>query len=348
MDLTTTYLGLKLKNPLVPSSSPLSRNLSSLKRMEDSGAAAIVLYSLFEEQITLESHTLNHYLTQGVESFPEALTYFPEAAEYDTGPKDYLEHIRKAKDALDIPIIASLNGVSTGGWVKYARNIQDAGADALELNIYYLPTDPNITGAEVEQIYLDVLRDVKEAVTIPVAMKLSPYFSALANMARQLDGGSADGLVLFNRFYQPDLDIENLEVVPHLLLSTSSELRLPLRWIAILYGRIEADLALTTGIHTAEDVLKGLMAGASVTMLASELLRNGVGRVGEILVDLERWLVEYEYESINQLQGSLSQINCAEPAAFERANYMRVLSSFAPDYLWRTGALGVVPGGGGG
>ncbi|HCB48269.1 MAG: dihydroorotate dehydrogenase [Anaerolineae bacterium SG8_19] len=346
MDLTTTYLGLNLKNPLVPSSSPLSRNLASLKRMEDSGASAIVLYSLFEEQITLESHTLNHYLTQGVESFPEALTYFPEAAEYETGPAEYLEHIHKAKNSLEIPIIASLNGVSTGGWVKYARDIQEAGADALELNIYYMPTDLNLNGNEVEQIYLDVLRDVKEAVSLPVAMKLSPYFSALANIAQQMDEGGADGLVLFNRFYQPDLDIENLEVVPHLVLSTSSELRLPLRWIAILYGRIEADLALTTGIHTAEDVLKALMAGASVIMLASELLRNGIDRLGEILVDLERWLVEYEYESVNQMQGSLSQINCAEPAAFERANYMRVLSSFAPDYLWRTGSLGRVPGGG--
>jgi dihydroorotate dehydrogenase (fumarate) len=346
MDLTTTYLGLKLKNPLVPSSSPLSRNLSTMRRMEDNGAAAIVLYSLFEEQITLESHTLNHYLTQGVESFPEALTYFPEATEYETGPAEYVEHIRKAKEALDIPIIASLNGVSTGGWVKYARDVQEAGADALELNIYYLPTDPMLTGAEVEQIYIDVLRDVKEAITIPVAMKLSPYFSALANMAKQLDEAGASGLVLFNRFYQPDLDIENLEVLPHLVLSTSSELRLPLRWIAILYGRTEADLALTTGVHTAEDVLKGLMAGASVTMVASELLRNGIGRINEILFDLERWLEEYEYESVNQLQGSLSQINCAEPAAFERANYMRTLSSFAPDYQWRTGALGIVPGGG--
>jgi dihydroorotate dehydrogenase (fumarate) len=346
MDLTTTYLGLKLKNPLVPSSSPLSRNLSSLRRMEDNGAAAVVLYSLFEEQITMEDQTLNHYLTQGVESFPEALTYFPEATEYATGPEEYLEHIRKAKKALDIPIIASLNGVSTGGWVKYAQNVEEAGADALEMNVYYLPTDPNLSGADVEGIYLDVLRDVKEAVSIPLAMKLSPYFSALANMAKKLDETGANGLVLFNRFYQPDLDVENLEVVPHLLLSTSAELRLPLRWIAILYGRVEADLALTTGIHTAEDVLKGLMAGACVTMMASELLRNGVGRLQEVLVDLERWLVEYEYESVAQLQGSLSQINCAEPAAFERANYMRVLSSFAPDYLWRTGALGVVPGGG--
>jgi dihydroorotate dehydrogenase (fumarate) len=346
MDLTTTYLGLKLKNPLVPSSSPLSRNLNSMRQMEDSGAAAIVLYSLFEEQITLESQTLNHYLTQGVESFPEALTYFPEATEYATGPDEYAEHIQKAKKALGIPVIASLNGVSTGGWVKYAKNVEQAGADALELNIYYLPTDPNLSGSEVEQIYLDVLRDVKEAISIPVAMKLSPYFSSMAYMARRLAEEGADALVLFNRFYQPDLDIENLEVVPHLLLSTSAELRLPLRWLAILHGRSDVDLALTTGVHTAEDVLKGLMAGASVTMLASELLRNGIGRLREILVDLERWLTEYEYESIEQLKGSLSQINCAEPAAFERANYMRVLSSFAPDYLWRTGALGVVPGGG--
>jgi len=313
--------------------------------MEDNGASAIVLYSLFEEQITLESHNLNHYLTQGVESFPEALTYFPEAAEYETGPDEYMEHIQKAKEALSIPIIASLNGVSTGGWVKYAKNIEEAGADALELNVYYLPTDPNLSGAEVEQIYLDVLKDVKAAVKIPVAMKLSPYFSAMANMARRLTDAGANGLVLFNRFYQPDLDIENLEVVPHLLLSTSAEQRLPMRWIAILYGRVQADLALTTGMHTSEDVLKGLMAGASVTMMASELLRNGVGRLKEILLDLERWMVEYEYESLSELKGSLSQINCAEPAAFERANYMRVLSSYAPDYMWRSGALGVVPGG---
>jgi dihydroorotate dehydrogenase (fumarate) len=346
MDLTTTYMGLTLKNPLVPSSSPLSRNLNSLRRMEDNGASAIVLYSLFEEQITLESHNLNQYLTQGAESFPEALTYFPEAAEYETGPDEYMEHIQKAKEALSIPIIASLNGVSTGGWVKYAKNIEEAGADGLELNVYYLPTDPNLSGPEVEQIYLDVLKDVKAAVKIPVAMKLSPYFSAMANMARRLADAGANGLSLFNRFYQPDLDIENLEVVPHLLLSTSAEQRLPMRWIAILYGRVQADLALTTGMHTSEDVLKGLMAGASVTMMASELLRNGVGRLKEILLDLERWMVEYEYESISELKGSLSQINCAEPAAFERANYMRVLSSYAPDYMWRSGALGVVPGGG--
>jgi dihydroorotate dehydrogenase (fumarate) len=343
MDLSTTYLGLKLKNPIVPSSSPLARSLSTLRRMEDAGAAAVVLHSLFEEQITLESHDLNHYLTQGIESFPEALTYFPEATEYQTGAKGYLDHLRQAKEALGIPVIASLNGVSTGGWIRYARDIEEAGADALELNVYYLPTDPFMTSTTVEQIYLDILQDVKATISIPVAMKLNPYFSAMANMAYRLSEAGADGLVLFNRFYQPDLDIENLEVVPNLKLSSSNELRLPLRWIAILYGHIHSDLALTTGVHTVEDVVKGLMAGASVTMMASELLRNGVGRVREILFDLEAWLIQHEYNAVSELQGSLSQVNCAEPAAFERANYMRVLSSYAPDYMWRMGALGVVP-----
>ncbi|MCB8967664.1 MAG: dihydroorotate dehydrogenase-like protein [Ardenticatenaceae bacterium] len=329
MDLRTTYLGLDLKNPLVPSSSPLTRSLDSLRRMEDAGASAVVLYSLFEEQITLESEMLNHYLTQGIESFPEALSYFPEAAEYHTGPDGYLEHLARAKRSLEIPVIASLNGVSTGGWVNYAKKIEEAGADALELNMYYLPTDVNLNSTEVEQIYLDVLQDVKASVNIPVAMKLSPYFSALANMAKRLSDAGADGLVMFNRFYQPDLDPENLEVVPHLVLSNSNEMRLPLRWIAILYGRITADLALTTGVHTVEDVVKGIMAGASVTMMASVLLQNGAEYVGKLLADLEQWLTAYEYESLTQMKGSLSQINVAEPAAFERANYMRVLSSYS-------------------
>ncbi|MFQ5398363.1 MAG: dihydroorotate dehydrogenase-like protein [Anaerolineae bacterium] len=330
MDLSTTYLGLKLKNPFVPSASPLSRDRAKMRQLQEAGAAAIVLYSLFEEQITLETQMLNEYLVHGTDSFAESLNYFPEAPEYQCGPEVYLEHVRWAKEALDIPIIASLNGVSTGGWVRYARDIEEAGADALELNIYYLPTDIHLTGVEVEQIYLDVLKDVKAAVTIPVAMKLSPYFSAMANMAHRLAEGGAAGLVLFNRFYQPDLDPETLEVVPHLLLSSSSELRLPLRWIAILYGRVQADLALTTGIHTIEDTVKGLMAGASVTMLASELLRNGIGRLNDLVTGLEAWLVEHEYDSVAQMQGSLSQINCAEPAAFERANYMRVLGSYTP------------------
>ncbi|MCA9928812.1 MAG: dihydroorotate dehydrogenase-like protein [Anaerolineales bacterium] len=339
MDLKTTYLGLDLKNPLVPSSSPLARELDSLRQMEDAGAGAVVLHSLFEEQITQETHTLNEHLMQGTESFAEALDYFPDASEYKTGPDAYLEHVRKAKAALSIPVIASLNGVSTGGWVQYARELEAAGADALELNIYYLPTDLNMSGSAVEQLYLDVLRDVKSTVSIPVAMKLNPYFSALANMADRLAAGGADGLVLFNRFYQPDLDLENLEVVPNLQLSTSQELRLPMRWIAILYGRVQTDLALTTGIHTVVDALKGLAAGANVVMVASELLRNGINRLQVLRMGIEAWLIENEYESLDQLRGSLSQVNCSEPAAFERANYMRVLSSYAPDYAKRVGIV---------
>lgn len=328
MDLTTSYLGLQLKNPLVPSSSPLMRTRDGLRQLEDAGASAIILHSLFEEQITQETRTLDRYLTQGTDSFAEALSYFPEAPDYHTGPDDYLEHISWAKRTLDIPVIASLNGVSTGGWIRYAREMQEAGADGLELNVYYLATDPALTGSEVEQIYLDVLKDVRASVTVPIAMKLSPYFSAMANMANRLDQAGADGLVLFNRFYQPDLDPENLEVVTDLKLSTSTELRLPLRWIAILYGHIQADLALTTGVHTVQDVLKGLMAGAKVTLLASTLLDHGIGRLAELLAELEAWLIEHEYDSVAQMQGSLSQINCAEPAAFERANYMRILNSY--------------------
>ncbi|MDX1688192.1 MAG: dihydroorotate dehydrogenase-like protein [Candidatus Promineifilaceae bacterium] len=334
MDLSTNYLGLELKNPIVPSSSPLSRHLSTLRRMEDAGAAAVVLYSLFEEEITMESKTLNEYLVQGTEIYPESITFFPEAPSYRmVGPDAYLEHLQAAKQALDIPVIASLNGVSTGGWIDYARHIEDAGADALELNIYYIPTHLELSGAEVEEIYLDVLRDVRAEVDIPVAMKLSPYFSSMANMAKRLADGGADGLVLFNRFYQPDLDLEELDVVPNLVLSDSHELRLPLRWIAILYGRVDTDLALTTGVHTVDDVLKGLAAGAQVTMMASELLENGLGRIGEMLADLAMWLVENEYESLDELRGSLSQINVSAPAAFERANYIQVVSSYGPGYV---------------
>ena len=334
MDLSTSYLGLDLKNPIVPSSSPLSRHISTLRRMEDAGAGAVVLYSLFEEEINMESKTLNEYLIQGTEIYPESITFFPEATSYRLiGPDAYLEHVQQAKAALDIPVIASLNGVSTGGWIEYARNIEQAGADALELNVYFLPTQVELEGREVEQIYLDILRDVKAVVDIPVAMKLSPYFSAMANMAKRLNDGGADGLVLFNRFYQPDLDLENLEIVPNLVLSNSHELRLPLRWIAILYGRIDADFALTTGVHTTADVLKGLAAGAAVTMMASELLQSGLGRIGEILADMALWLVENEYDSLDQLRGSLSQINVAAPAAFERANYVQVVSSYGPGYI---------------
>lgn len=333
MDLRTTYLGLDLKNPLVASPSPLARDMANIRRMEDSGAAAVVLHSLFEEEINMESHALDRYLSEGTESYAEALTYFPEAPSYRAiGPDAYLEHIFRAKQAVDIPIIASLNGVSTGGWIRYAKEMEGAGADALELNIYYLPTRLDLTGQEVEDIYVNLVRDVRASVNIPIAVKLSPYFSATANMMHRLSASGANGLVLFNRFYQPDLDLENLEVVPNLILSRSDEMRLPLRWIAILHGRIAADLALTTGVHTAEDALKAVAAGANVAMMTSEILLNGIGRFHEILVDMQRWLEEREYLSVRELHGSLSQNNVAAPAAFERANYIQIVKSYAPTF----------------
>lgn len=331
MDLSTTYLGLKLKHPVMPSASPLSQTLDGIRRLEDAGASAIVMYSLFEEQIEGESHLLDHYLSVGTESHAEAVTYYPDLKRYNVGPDGYLWQISHAKAAVDVPIIASLNGISTGGWVEYARYIQDAGADALELNIYLIATDFHTTAAEVEERYLDVVRAVKSQVSIPVAVKIGPYFSSFANMAMRLSDAGADGLVLFNRFYQPDFDLEELRVTPNLVLSSRHELRLPLRWLAILYGRIEADMALTSGVHSHEDVLKGLMAGAKVTMMASELLRNGVHRIGEIVNDLQQWLESHEYDSVAQMQGSMSQKNVAEPDVFERANYMKVLQSWRSD-----------------
>jgi dihydroorotate dehydrogenase (fumarate) len=331
MDLTTSYMGLTLDHPVVPSSSPLSQGLDRMRRLEDGGAPAIIMYSLFEEQITAESQVLDHYLTYGIDSYSEALSYFPDIANYNVGPDDYLELIAQAKSALSIPIIGSLNGVSSGGWIDYARYIEEAGADGLELNIYYVATDPAMTAHNVEQMYLDVVTDVKRTVSIPVAVKLGPYFSAFANMAKRLQGAGADALVLFNRFYQPDIDLESLEVAPNLVLSNPHELRLPLRWIAILYGRVATDLAVTGGVASHLDVLKSIMAGASVTMLASELLRYGEGRINEIRMELTRWMEEHEYESIRQMCGSMSQLNVAEPAAFERANYMKVLQSWKQD-----------------
>lgn len=330
MSLTTNYLGLVLRNPIVASSSPLSHTVDSIRRLEDAGASAVVMYSLFEEQITFDSFYVDHYLRSGINSYAESLSFFPEMDRYNVWPDEYLNLIRRAKEAVDIPIIGSLNGVSVGGWINYAGLIEDAGADALELNIYYVPTNLDLAGPEVENIYLDMLRGVKRTVTIPLAMKLSPYFSSLGNIAKRLVDEGADGLVLFNRFYQPDLDLETLQVAPRLVLSNSNELRLPLRWVAILYGRLLADLAITTGVHTSEDVLKGLMAGAKVTMMASELLQNGVRRIKEILSEIETWMEEREYASVAQMIGSMSQQHCAEPAAFERANYMKVLDSYSP------------------
>ena len=333
MDLRTTYLGLDLKNPLVASASPLARELSNIRRMEDAGAAAVVLNSLFEEEINQESHALDRYLSEGTESYAEALTYFPEAPSYKAiGPDAYLEHIFRAKQAVDIPIIASLNGVSSGGWIRYAKEMEGAGADALELNIYYVPTRIDLSSAEVEQIYINLVHDVRASINIPIAVKLSPYFSSTANMMHRLSEAGANGLVLFNRFYQPDLDLENLEVVPNLILSKSDEMRLPLRWIAILYGRIAADMALTTGVHNAEDALKAVAAGANVAMMTSEILLNGIGRFSEILTEMKLWLEEREYISIRELHGSLSQVNVAAPAAFERANYIQIVKSYAPTF----------------
>jgi dihydroorotate dehydrogenase (fumarate) len=328
MDLNTTYLGLKLRTPLVVAASPLSEEIDSLKRMEDAGAAAVVLYSLFEEQLRQDRAELAHNLEQGTESFAESLTYFPEPEEFHLGPEEYLKHIAKAKKATRLPIIASLNGSSAGGWTQYAKQIQQAGADALELNIYHIPTDPNLSGAAVEQTYLDILKAAKSEVTIPVAVKLSPFFSNFANMAKRLDDAGANGLVLFNRFYQPDIDLETLEVKPNILLSTPMAMRVPLRWIAILYGHVRANLAATSGIHRASDVLKMLMAGADVTMLCSVLIRHGVRQISTIERDLVAWLEEHEYESVSQLKGSLSQKNCPAPAEFERAQYMRAISNY--------------------
>lgn len=328
IDLSTQYLGLKLKNPLVASASPLSKKVDTVKKLEDAGIGAVVMYSLFEEQIIHESHALDYFLSHGTESFSEALTYFPDMEHYNVGPDGYLDIIRKLKESVQVPVIASLNGISTGGWVDYARKMEQAGADALELNIYFLPTDLELEGIALEDAYVELVRSVRAQVKIPLAVKLSPYFTALPNFARKLVGAGANGLVLFNRFYQPDLDIETLEVVPDLVLSTSDELRLPLRWTAILYGRLQADLALTTGVHSVEDVVKATMAGARVSMMASELLSRGIGRVSEILADLEKWLETYEYHSIQQMLGSMSQQAVADPAAFERANYMKVLQSF--------------------
>jgi dihydroorotate dehydrogenase (fumarate) len=328
MDLTANYLGLKLRSPLVVSASPLSEDVDNIKRMEDAGAAAVVLYSLFEEQLRQDRLELHQNLQQGTESFAEALTYFPDAGEYRLGPEEYLKHIAAAKKATRIPIIASLNGSSAGGWTDYAKQIQQAGADALELNIYYIPTDMNLTGTEVEMTYLDILKSVKSNVTIPVAVKLSPFFSNFANMAKRLDQAGANGLVLFNRFYQPDIELETLEVKPNILLSTPMAMRLPLRWIALLHGRVNASLAATSGIHRASDALKMLMAGADVTMLCSTLLRHGIPQIAAIERDLIAWLTEHEYESVSQLKGSLSQKNCPEPAAFERAQYMKAITGY--------------------
>jgi len=331
-DTSTTYLGMDLKNPLVASPSPLCEDVDNIVKMEEMGMAAVVLHSLFEEQISLESQELNRYLVQGTERFAESLTYFPDLDTFELQPEAYLDHLARAKDAVDIPVMGSLNGVSTGGWLEYAESIEDAGADALELNIYYIPTDTGMEGEEVDGIYIDLVSEVGDTIDIPFSVKLSPYFSSLPNMARRLGPGEAgaDGLVLFNRFYQPDLDVENLEVTPDLVLSTSEELRLRIRWAAILFDRIKADIAVTGGVHTGIDVVKSVMAGANVAMMTSALLQNGIGHVSGVLEELVGWMEEHGYSSIRDMQGTLSQRSVGEPAAFERANYMKVLHAYNP------------------
>ncbi len=328
VDLSTTYLGIKLKNPLVASSSPLTQKVESIQKMEEAGVSAVVLYSLFEEQIVQESLKLHHDLLRGSESYAEALSYLPDYGQYSIGPEKYIDHIKKVKKAVNIPVIGSLNGVTTGGWIEYAQKIEQAGADALELNLYYLAADPEMTSSALEDNYIHLVQDIRSQIDIPIAVKLSPFFTALPNFARRLQQAGANGLVLFNRFYQPDLDLESLEVVPNLVLSNSYEVRLPLRWIAILYGKIGVDFALTSGVHTAEDMLKAVMAGANVTTIASTLLQNGIEASTNILSTAKKWMEDHEYESISQMRGSMSQQAVGDPATFERANYMRVLSSY--------------------
>ncbi|PDV98068.1 dihydroorotate dehydrogenase-like protein [Candidatus Chloroploca asiatica] len=329
VDLTTSYLGLPLRTPLVASASPISQRVDKVKRLEEAGLAAIVMYSLFEEQIIHQSLEIDYLLSHGADSFAEALSYLPDTGRYSIGPERYIEQLHKLKKSVDIPVIGSLNGVSPGGWVHYAQLMQEAGADAVELNIYYIPTDPAITSADLEQTYVDLVRAVRAEITIPLAVKLSPQFTALPNLAMRLADAGANGLVLFNRFYQADFDLENLNVVPSLTLSTPDEVRLPLREVAILYGRVPVDFAITSGIHSASEVLKAMMAGARVAMMASALLvGNATAHVRDMLHDLQAWMEEHEYESIAMMQGSMSQKAVAEPAAFERANYMKVLGAY--------------------
>ncbi len=330
VDLATTYLGLQLEHPVVASASPLTGDLSSLRRLEEGGAAAVVLPSLFEEQIEHEELQVAELWDLGSESFAEAHSgYFPELADYNTGPDAYLRLVEEARRVVGIPVIASLNGISRGGWLRYAALLESAGAQALELNIYLIATDPDRTADEVEERYLDLVAAVRAAVSIPLAVKVGPFFSSMANMAGRLVAAGADGLVLFNRFYQPDIDLEHLAVSPNLELSTSSELRLPLRWTAILHGRVAASLAVTTGVHQGVDVIKALLAGADVTMTTAALLRHGPGHAGRLRDELRQWLAEGEYQSVSQMRGSLSQLNAPDPEAFERANYMRALVTFA-------------------
>ncbi|MFP4528482.1 MAG: dihydroorotate dehydrogenase-like protein [Candidatus Kapaibacterium sp.] len=328
MDLKTKYLGMTLKSPLMLAASPISESIENLKKVADRGAGAVVLYSLFEEQIRMEQRELHYHTIHGTERFAESLTYFPEMPEYKVGPEQYLEHIKKAKDAVNIPVIASLNGQTLGGWTDYAKKIEEAGADALELNIYYIPTDPNLDGEEIEKAYIDILKQVKSTVKIPVAMKLHPFFTNMSNMAKRCDEAGADGLVLFNRFQQPDINLAELEIRPKATLSHEVNIRLPLRWIAILKNNIKADLSATSGIHTGLDAIKMLMVGANTVQLCSALLKYGVEKFGEIHDDMERWLTDHEYESVEQMLGSMTREKVEDPSTFERAQYMKQITNY--------------------
>jgi len=330
IDLSTNYLGLKLKNPVVVSASPLTEKLENFPRLEDAGASAIVMYSLFEEQIEAESENIDSALEYGTNSYAESTSYLPDMPKYHIGPDRYLDLLRKGKAAVSIPVIASLNGSSPGGWVRYSEYMEQAGADALELNIYSIPTDPNTTGSQLEQGYCDLVSQIRSSIRIPVAVKLGPYFSSMPNMARRLERAGASALVLFNRFYQPDLDLENLEVIPNLVLSNPYELLLRLHWVAILYGQVRLDLAVTGGVHTGQEVLKAMMAGARVAMMTSALLKHGIDHLKDVQAYLLAWMEDHEYESIRQMQGSMARKSVSNPAAFERANYMKVLSSYVP------------------
>ena len=328
MDIRTKYMGMDLKSPLVAGASPICDNIDNIKKLEDAGASALVLLSLFQEQVIQEQKEILYHSIVGNYISPESTAFFPEPDEYRHTPDEYLNLIRKAKSTVAIPVIGSLNGANAEGWTDFAAKIEEAGADGLELNIYYIPTDFNLSGSEIENNYINIIKSVKSAVKIPVAVKLSPFFSNMANMARRIDEAGADALVLFNRFYQPDIDLEELVVKPHIVLSNPLELRLPLRWIAILKGRIKAGLAATSGVHGYEDVLKAIMAGADVVQLASALLQHGIGHLTKIETDLVRWMEEKEYKSIKQMQGSLSQQKNADPSAYERAQYMKALSGY--------------------
>jgi len=332
MDLRTTYMGLELKHPIVASASPLSEKLDNIKRMEDAGAAAVVMFSLFEEQIKKENAAIEHLMESGTNSFAESLSYFPEYEDYDSGPEEYLDLLRRASEAVDIPIIGSLNGATMGGWAETAKMMEEAGASGIELNVYFIPADLDLSGRDVEQRYVDVVTAVKGSVTIPVAMKLSPFFSATGHMAKQLDEAGADALVLFNRFYQPDFDLDRLEVVPNLDLSTPHEIRVPLLWIAVLYGRLQASLAATRGVHSPAEAVKYLMAGADAVMTTSGMLKHGIGFLTTLVDGLQTWMGEKGYKSVEQMKGAMSRQHCTDPSAFERANYIKILDSYQPEW----------------